>query len=293
MKYYIKRIIPFAALLMALFSLTSLSCSKEEPGENIPPVTEPPVNEPKDWKDAVLVWNDEFDGNNLDLTKWKYETGSHGWGNNEWQNYTEGQNVEVSNGTLKIIAKKVGTGQKAGDYTSSRLNSRQAFTFGRMEIRAKIPSYKGPGLWPAIWMLGQNISTVGWPKCGEIDIMEYVSYQPDTVYQTIHSEANNHTKGTQIGSGPKRLPTIEEEFHNYGVLWDSKSLVFYVDSLDNVLLNFPQPIPVTTDNWPFSQNFYFLLNVAVGGNWGGAKGVDDSIFPAQMEVDYVRVYQHR
>lgn len=291
MKNYFNEWLHGFVVISAFIILSASSCSKEEVVVEPTPTPEPSA--PKEWKDAQLVWNDEFDGDKLDLNKWKYETGSSGWGNNEWQNYTSGENVLVSNGTLKVIATKIGTGQRVGDYTSARLNSKQSFTYGRMEIRAKMPIHKGPGLWPAIWMLGENISTVGWPKCGEIDIMEYVSFDPGFVHQTIHSEANNHTKGTQISSGAKKLETIEEEFHNYGVLWDSKALVFYVDSLNNVLLNFSQPIPVTTDNWPFSRGFYFLLNVAVGGNWGGLKGVDDAIFPAEMEIDYVRVYQHR
>jgi beta-glucanase (GH16 family) len=154
-----------------------------------------------------------------------------------------------------------------------------------------MPDSKGPGLWPAIWMLGKNIETVGWPKCGEIDIMEYVSYEPNKVHQTIHSQANNHSIGTQITSGPRTLETIEEEFHNYGILWTNEGLKFYVDEIDNVLLFFPRPAASTENNWPFSQPFYLLLNMAVGGNWGGLEGVDDSIFPAVMEVDYVRIYQ--
>lgn len=249
------------------------------------------VNAPDYWNDAEIVWNDEFDGTSISLEKWKFETGDHGWGNEEWQNYVEGTNVEISNGTLKIKALKTGEGQKVGDYTSTRLNSRKSFTYGRLEIRAKIPELKGNGLWPALWMLGENIATVGWPKCGEIDMMEYVSYDPDIVHFTIHSEANNHKIGTQKGSGPVRLETIEEEFHNYGILWTSQSIKFYVDEITNVKYTFEKPTPFNQDNWPFDKPFYFLMNIAVGGAWGGAQGVDDSIFPSQMEVDYVRVYQ--
>ena len=249
------------------------------------------VNAPDYWDNAELVWSDEFDGTSLSSENWKFETGAHGWGNNEWQNYVANDNVEVSNGTLKIIAKKTGNGQQVGDYTSTRLNSVGEFTYGRMEIRAKIPEHKGNGLWPALWMLGNDIQTVGWPACGEIDIMEYVSFDPGKVHFTIHSTANNHVNGTQVSSGAISLETIEEEFHTYGVLWTEEYLRFYIDDIDNIKLDFARPANSTNANWPFSKPFYFLMNIAVGGSWGGQNGVDDSIFPAVMEIDYVRVYQ--
>jgi beta-glucanase (GH16 family) len=251
------------------------------------------AGEPKttDWSKASLVWADEFDGSAVDTSKWHFETGAHGWGNNEWQNYTDGPNSAVSDGTLKITAKKEGQGQQVGDYTSSRMTSKKSFTYGRMEIRAKIPDHKGNGVWPAIWMLGSNIGEVGWPDCGELDIMEYVSYAPNEVHFSIHSKANNHVAGTQITTGPLRLETIEEEFHNYGILWTDEYVKFYLDDPSNIKLTFDKPENPTQDNWPFDKPFFFLLNIAVGGNWGGQQGVDDSIFPSTMEVDYVRVYQ--
>ncbi len=249
------------------------------------------VNAPNYWDNVELIWSDEFDGTSLSSVNWKYETGQHGWGNNEWQNYVANDNVEVSDGTLKISAIKVGTGQKIRDYTSVRLNSTQAFTFGRMEIRAKIPEDKGKGIWPALWLLGENITYAGWPACGEIDMMEYVSYDPNKVHFTVHSTTNNHVDGTQATSGPIALETIEEEFHNYGLLWTDEYLKFYIDDIDNILYTFQKPRSYNANNWPFSKPFYFLMNIAVGGNWGGLQGVDDRIFPAVMEVDYVRVYQ--
>jgi len=249
------------------------------------------VNAPNYWDNAELVWSDEFNGNSLSLENWKFEDGEHGWGNNEWQNYVVDENIEVSDGTLKIIAKKVGAGQKIGDYTSTRLNSKESFAFGRMEISAKLPVYKGNGLWPALWMLGSNISTAGWPACGEIDMMEYVSYDPNKVHFTIHSTTNNHLDGTQATSGPIALETMEEEFHTYGLLWTNKYLKFYLDDVNNIKFTFQRPSNHDDRNWPFSKPFYFLRNIAVGGNWGGLEGVNDNIFPAVMEVDYVRVYQ--
>jgi len=216
------------------------------------------------WDEAELVWSDEFDGTVLDTTKWHFETGVGGWGNHEWQNYRDEGNVEVSDGTLKIIAKKEGEGQHAGDYTSARLKSIRDFTYGKMEIRARIPENKGNGLWPAIWMLGSNISSAGWPACGELDIMEYVSYNPNNIHFSIHSRAHNHKDGTQITSGPVFLQTAEEKFHTYGLLWTDTYLKFYLDDPENVQLSFLRPIAYNNSNWPFSKPFYFLLNMAVG-----------------------------
>lgn len=297
---YIKLNKVFRLVLLSFLGLFINSCGTSSGKETAEleqevkeEIEEPKVdyNAPDYWNNAELVWSDEFDGTSLSLENWKYETGQHGWGNNEWQNYVANDNVEVSDGTLKISAIKVGTGQKIGDYTSARLNSIQAFTFGRMEIRAKIPEDKGKGIWPALWMLGENITYVGWPTCGEIDMMEYVSYDPNKVHFTIHSAANNHVDGTQATSGPVDLETIEEEFHNYGLLWTDEYLKFYVDDIDNIMFTFQKPGGYNANNWPFSKPFYFLMNIAVGGNWGGLQGVDDRLFPAVMEVDYVRVYQ--
>jgi beta-glucanase (GH16 family) len=283
--------IPFTTLCIACSSSGGDAIAQDD----TPPTPEnqvlPDVFAPDYWDNAELVWKDDFDGDALSTDNWSFETGANGWGNNEWQDYVANDNVEVSNGTLKITAKKVGSGQKTGDYTSARLNSKNSFMFGRMEIRAKIPDDKGKGIWPALWMLGNDIQTIGWPACGEIDIMEYVSYDPNNVHFSIHSTANNHVIGTQITSGPVELMTIEEEFHKYGILWTNKYLKFYIDDIDNVQLTFFRPVTSTTENWPFSKPFYFLMNIAVGGNWGGLEGVDDSIFPATMEVDYVHVYQ--
>ncbi len=281
----------FSSLLIACSSSSSDASAQEDLA--MAPVNEilPDVFATDYWNNAELVWQDEFDGDALSAEKWSFETGADGWGNNEWQDYVANDNVEVSNGTLKIIAKKVGSGQKTGDYTSARLNSKKTFMYGRMEIRAKIPDDRGKGVWPALWMLGNDIQSTGWPACGEIDIMEYVSYDPNTVHFSIHSTANNHVNGTQITSGPVELMTIEEEFHNYGLLWTDKYLKFYIDDIENVQLTFFRPATSNAENWPFSKPFYFLMNIAVGGNWGGLEGVDDSIFPSIMEVDYVHVYQ--
>ncbi|MFH6603986.1 family 16 glycosylhydrolase [Maribacter algicola] len=287
---------PLFVLLAALFSL---GCGNDgAQGQEIPVQNEDDdattveiddVFAADYWNDAELVWSDEFDGTELSSENWVFETGSHGWGNNELQDYVADNNVEVGDGTLKIIAKKEASG--SANYTSARLNSKKSFRYGKMEIRAKIPDHRGNGIWSALWMLGSNIETAGWPACGEIDIMEYVSFDPNKVHFTIHSTANNHISGTQVTSGAVELASIEEEFHVYGLLWTDKYLKFYIDDPGNVKLNFLRSAVSNVDNWPFNQPFYFLMNIAVGGNWGGMEGVDDSIFPAVMEVDYVRVYQ--
>jgi len=239
-----------------------------------------------------LVWSDEFDGEEIDGAKWVHETGASGWGNNELQEYTDGNNTSLSDGILSITAEKTGSGQNLGDYTSSRINSTESFTYGRIEVRAKMPDYKGPGLWPAIWMLGSSIQEgTSWPLCGETDIMEYVSWNPDNVSSAIHTESNNHTIGNAVTSGHVSLPSAEEEFHVYGLIWTYTYMEFYIDDPENVILTYNKPGDNNQENWPFDKPFYFLLNIAVGGTYGGVDGVDDDIFPAIMEIDYVHVYQ--
>ncbi|WP_319479763.1 family 16 glycosylhydrolase [uncultured Draconibacterium sp.] len=245
------------------------------------------ANDSEYFSKLELVWEDNFDGNAVNTDNWTFETGSGGWGNNELQNYTAGNNATVQDGILTITAEKVNDNKVPGSYTSTRIitSGKQEFTYGRMEIRAKLPS--GTGIWPAIWMLGANIGSAGWPACGEIDIMEYVGYQPNTVHATVHTSAGSGGDGS--GSS-KTLNTAEEEFHVYGVFWTEKEMVFYTDSPENVTHRYA-PSNKTSDNWPFDKPQFFILNVAVGGNWGGAQGIDNSIFPQSMEVDYVRVYQ--
>jgi beta-glucanase (GH16 family) len=269
--------------LALLISISLSSCSESAS-----------VNEDDNIPDIEgLVWSDEFNGTTWDRDIWYPELGDSGWGNNEWQDYTPfNRNIEVSNGTLKIHALLEGNGQRVGDYTSARLLTSETFLYGRMEIRAKIPNVNGNGLWPAIWMLGDGIRNgQPWPDCGEIDIMEYVSYDPNKVHFSIHTAANNHKAGTAITSGAITHNTIEEEFHIYGLTWTEDYLEFYIDNPKAVQLRFDKPQNATNDNWPFDKPHFFLLNMAVGGDWGGAQGVDDSIFPATFEIDYVRVYE--
>ncbi len=244
-------------------------------------------DDPEYFSKLELVWSEEFEGNEVNADTWTFETGSGGWGNNELQNYTDGDNVTVQDGILTITAEKVNDAQVAGSYTSTRMitNGKKEFTYGRMEIKARLP--EGTGIWPAIWMLGSNIGSVGWPACGEIDIMEYVGYEPNTVHATVHTAAGY---GGNANGSSKTLETAEEDYHVYGLFWTEKELVFYTDSIGNVTHRYA-PSSKDDENWPFNKPQFFILNVAVGGNWGGAQGIDNSIFPQSMEVDYVRVYQ--
>ena len=273
----------FFFLLMPV-SFFSLVCSKKTPSAT--PAPPPPAPVTKEWKfEATPSWADEFNVNGKpDATKWGYDTGGSGWGNNELEYYTEDNNVNMINGVLVIEARKE---EKEGrKYTSTRLVSKKKgdFLYGRFEARAKLP--RGRGLWPAIWMLPTDWVYGGWPKSGEIDIMEQVGYDPLKVHMSVHTESYNHVKGTQK-SAFTTVSTAMEAFHLYRVDWTPDRIQGYID--DVLVFTFENERK-TFNEWPFDKKFHWLLNVAVGGNWGGAQGVDDSIFPATMEIDYVRVY---
>ena len=232
-----------------------------------------------------LVWSDEFNGSTIDNSNWTYDLGDSGWGNNEWQNYTSSSaNSSVANGLLTITARQ----EPGGGYTSARMKSvdLQEFQFGRIDVRAKLP--QGQGIWPAIWMLGANFDAVGWPACGEIDIMELVGHQPETVHGTAHWGAawNQHQyQGSSIS-----LPngeTFGDAFHVFSVVWQQDQITWLMDD---------QPFySLTTANmngqpYPFNAPFFFILNIAVGGNWPGYPDASTS-FPQQMQVDCIRVFQ--
>lgn len=241
----------------------------------------------KTWAfETKPMWADEFNTEGMpDSSKWGYDVGGDGWGNNELEYYTKGNNVKVKNGRLMIEARKENVGGKK--YTSTRLVSKNKadFLYGRFEARAKLP--KGRGLWPAIWMLSTDWAYGGWPQSGEIDIMEQVGYDPDKIHISFHTEAYNHIKGTQK-TAITSVPTAEDDFHLYRVDWTPEYIKGFVD--DKEIISFKNEHK-TFAEWPFDKRFHWLLNVAVGGNWGGQQGVDDTIFPAAMEVDYVRVYK--
>jgi len=235
----------------------------------------------------ALVWSDEFDYTGLPAAgKWTCEEGGNGWGNNELQYYTMNriQNARVENGVLIIEALK--ENYNGREYTSARLVStgKGDWLYGRMEIRAKLPG--GKGTWPAIWMLPTDWAYGNWPSSGEIDIMEHVGYDPTHVFGTAHTEIYNHNLGTQKGSSVTGSDW-ETAFHVYAIEWSPTKIDFIVD--DNKYYTFNNE--GGWEKWPFDKRFHFILNLAVGGSWGGAQGVDPSIFPGRMEIDYVRVYQ--
>ncbi len=233
----------------------------------------------------VLVWADEFNsGVAPDASKWNYDigTGSNGWGNNESQFYTNRPtNVSISDGILRITARKEAFSGSA--YTSTRMKTQDkySFTYGRVEVRAKLPT--GKGTWPAIWMLGNNIPTVGWPACGEIDIMEHVGNQQDMVHNSIHTPSSF---GNTQNTSKRTVEGVSEEFHIYSMEWTKESIVFMIDNQPTYTY---KPSAKTPSTWPFDAPQFIILNVAMGGGFGGA--IDPAFVSSTMEIDYVRVYQ--
>ncbi len=233
-----------------------------------------------------LVWSDEFDRDGApDPAKWSPEIGRVR--NGEAQYYTDrrSENARVEGGCLVLEARREPF--EGAAYTSASLTTARSagWTYGHIEIRAKIPS--GRGLWPAIWMLGDAIRWQGWPACGEIDIMENVGYDHDKIHATVHTGAYNHTKGTQKG-GSVDVRSPSADFHIYAADWTEEAIVFTFDGREVLRFKNERTGPAA---WPFDAPHYLLLNVAVGGGWGGQKGIDESVFPQRMLVDYVRVYQ--
>jgi beta-glucanase (GH16 family) len=243
----------------------------------------------------ILVWSDEFnapDGSPTDASKWVEETGGSGWGNLELEYYTarpENSFQRGGNLVIKVMKEKyTGSDGVTRDYTSARLKTQGKFSqrYGRFEARIKIP--KGQGIWPAFWMLGDDIDKFGWPKCGEIDIMESIGKEPALVHGTIHGPGYSGDKG--IGS-PFALPTnadFADDFHIYSVEWEPKVIRFYVD--DHLYATrSPAELPQGA-KWVYTHPFFLLLNVAVGGNWPGSPDATTH-FPQTMLVDYLRVYK--
>ena len=251
----------------------------------------PPLETSGPWR---LVWSDEFDYVGLpDPSKWDYEVGGEGWGNNEQQYYTlrRKENARVENGKLIIEARQERwTGR---DYTSARLVSkgRGDWTYGRFEARAKLPS--GRGTWPAIWMMPSlNSYGKGWPDNGEIDLMEHVGFDPNVVHATVHTRKYYHSIGTQK-TDKITVPSATSDYNVYAIEWTPDEIRWYVN--DNHYFTFKNE-RLTNANadfrqWPFDKPFYLILNIAVGGAWGGQRGIDKSIWPQRLEVDYVRVYE--
>lgn len=240
----------------------------------------------------TLKWQDEFNDARQsngktplpNTTRWWYETGAGGWGNNEIQNYISGFRgtdtcAVISDGILKIKAKKVGS-----EVLSIRMNTTDSWTYGYFEARLKVPT--GKGTWPAFWMMPKNFTS--WPLDGEIDIMEYVGYEPNVVHASVHTMAYNHSIGTQK-TATKTIQNAETDFHIYALEWTADKIDGYVDGVK--YFTFANDKTNNKNTWPFNAPFYLKLNLAWGGNWGGALGIDETKLPAVYEIDYVRVYQ--
>jgi beta-glucanase (GH16 family) len=233
-----------------------------------------------------LIWSDEFDYEGLpDATKWSYEVGM--LRNNESQFYTKARqkNARVTNGNLIIEAHKENF--DSARFTSASLHTQDTklFTYGRIEVKAKLPM--GRGTWPAAWMLGESITTIDWPACGEIDIMENVGFDSLVIHGNVHTEAYNHVRKTNKGN---RIIVSDpwEVFHVYAVEWREQKIDFFVD--DQLYFTFEKE-KNSNDVWPFNKPHFLILNLAIGGGWGGQQGIDESKFPHRYVIDYVRVYR--
>lgn len=268
--------IKLAGYCFLLFSVLFFSFCKKSSGSNtvIPPPYNPP---PTDTGTYQLVWSDEFDSSAINTNTWNFETGGNGWGNNE-KEYYQADNAGIESGNLIITGKKETVG--SNNYTSARITTqgKQEFKYGRIEARIKIPV--GQGFWPAFWLLGSNINTVGWPACGETDIMEHINTN-DTIYGTIHWDNNGHKQD----GGNTTAPAAE--YHVYSIEWTLTSIKWFIDSTQ-----YFESVIQGSANDEFQQKFFIILNFALGGNWPG-QTIDDSLLPAKMYVDYVRVYQKK
>ncbi len=275
----------FFFLSIAVLNIISCSGNKDE---STLPRFEPIKVPPKEWTfDTAPIWADEFEKNGApDPTKWSYDIGGSGWGNNELEYYTDSRNnSNVADGKLIITTLKENYGGR--NYTSARMATRGKgdFLYGRFEIKAKLPA--GKGTWPAIWMLPTDFAYGDWPKSGEIDIMEHVGYDPNVIHITTHTLAYYFKINTQK-TAIKTIPTATTDFHIYRIDWTPLAIKGYID--DSKVFEFDNE-NTGFQVWPFDKRFHILLNLAYGGDWGGAQGIDDTALPQKMEVDYVRVYK--
>jgi beta-glucanase (GH16 family) len=274
----------------AIAAIFLASCSKSvSPGPSLVPTNPTGPTAPVDsgWSfQTTPSFSDEFSYTGTpDTTKWGYDLGGGGWGNQELETYTDSlSNVYVSNGLLHITALKTIIGSSL--YTSARMVSKNAgsLRYGRIEAYAKLPA-SPKGSWPAIWMLPNTYAYGAWPNSGEIDIMEQVSFDPLNVHFSLHNSlnygGNSHTETTNI-------PTDTSAFHKYRIDWTPYAVRGYYDDVE--IFTFVNP-GTGSNQWPFDQPFHLLMNIAIGGSWGGSQGVDGNVCPATMLVDYVRFYQ--
>lgn len=271
-------------LILGFICVGALSaCSKKDAADDTVSAQQS-IPQREGW---TLVWDDEFNtGDVPSPERWGFDVGGSGWGNNELEYYTQyrKENARIENGSLIIEARK--ENYEGMKYTSARLVTANHgdWLYGRVEVRAKLPA--GFGTWPAIWMLSTDWAYGGWPQSGEIDIMEHVGYDNGVIHGSTHCDKYYFKTNTQK-TATIRIPTATSDFHVYAMEWYADRIDMFVDSVKYF----------TSSNegtgwqaWPFDKRFHLILNLAIGGDWGGQKGVDDAIFPVRMEVDYVRVY---
>ena len=261
-------------------------CSPQDNQNSIP--------DPEPWliEGWDIIWHDEFDSSPLDINKWSHEIGGHGFGNNELEYYTnDSANAFVQDSMLHIRAKfepsGIGDANNLRYFSSARLRTvgKGDWKYVRIDVRAKLAL--GQGIWPAIWMLPTDWVYGGWPKSGEIDIMEHVGHDEGRVHGSVHTESYNHKIGTQR-SKTKVLSGVKDSFHVYSIEWYEDRIDFFIDNQQYFTFANDQKNDYKT--WPFNQRFHLLINVAVGGDWPGSPD-NTTIFPQDMEVDYVRVYK--
>lgn len=266
-----------------VLAFITMAC-KHDGGDEIS-ITQKGYSSPETYEGMSLVWRDEFESDKLDPANWSYEIGGHGWGNNELQHYQEG-NTAVRDGYLLITARK--EDKEGKNYTSSRIitKGKQEFQYGRVDIRALLP--KGQGIWPALWMLGSNISTVDWPACGETDIMEMIggTGKDNTLHGTAHWEKSGQHEydGGKITLEDEKI--FADEFHVFSISWTPSEIKWYLDGVQYYEKD------ITADELSeFHNTYYLIFNVAVGGNWPGNPDETTS-FPQRMVVDYIRIFQN-
>jgi beta-glucanase (GH16 family) len=279
--------------LVSAFVLTSAECGSPA-ALRTPPVDTTPPPPPQEWK---LAWSDDFDGATgtpVDGSKWIAETGGNGWGNQEWEYYTaRPENVSLDGAGHLVITARAEPASSPYScwygvcrYTSARLKTKNRFeqTYGRFEARIRIP--RGQGLWPAFWMLGNNIDVAGWPQCGEIDVMENIGREPGIVHGTIHGPGYSGANG--IGGDHRLSGAFADDYHVFSVEWNTSEIRWLIDDREYQRIS-PTSLP-NGSTWVFDHPFFLLLNVAVGGAWPGYPDAS-TVFPQQMLVDYVRVYR--
>lgn len=280
-----KKTVKIAGILAIYISIISCSTQQEQQQQNA-------QQDESTIEKRSLVWADEFEvAGAPDTSRWGYDLGDGcpdvcGWGNNELQYYTNRpENVRVEDGKLLIEAHRESFEGK--EYTSTRLVSKNKghWQYGYIEARAKLP--QGTGTWPAIWMLPTDWVYGGWPASGEIDIMEHVGFNQNMVYGTVHTKAFNHNIGTHKGDS-LALEDVHNSFHLYAIDWSPDKIDFLIDG---ELYNTFENEGTGYEAWPFDKPFHLLINLAVGGDWGGTKGVDENLWPQRLEVDYIRVYE--